>query len=224
MFTELTILSPQADAATRFRPSPDWVCAAGLTAIPVTKDEVEALAEEYAIVFSNTSPSFPMAVLGADGRNGYLNAQGQWDAKHLPARLAIYPFGSKVIDGKTHLVRDAGAPQFADPNGKALYDGQGQGTPLMSEITTSAARVHLGFVAIAALVDQIDRAGLLGDAHLDVNYSDGSDALVGGFLAVNPEALAGLDPATTRALEDSGAMALVKLHQASLRHIDRALA
>lgn len=224
MFSDLKILSPQADAAIRYTRANDWTYAASLTAIPVTRDEVDALAQEYAIVFSSTVPSFPMAVLGVDGKNAYLDASGQWAAKQLPARLAIYPFGTSVINGKTELVCDVAASHFGEAGGQPLFDENGHASPVMSEVTTATVRTHLGFAAIAAQTEQLEKAGLLADAKLDVKLPDGSAHALAGFQVIDAAAVAALDAANSAALEASGAMALLKLHQASMSQIHRALA
>jgi hypothetical protein len=223
MFQDLKIISPQADASTRYTEVKDWAFAAGLTAIPVTRDEVGALAQEYAIVFSNTTPSYPMAVLGLDGKNCYVNAASQWTAKNVPARLAIYPFGSAVIDGKTELVRDVGACHFGKADGKSLFDGQGNPTELMDHVTTIAARAHLGMKAIGTLTAQLQDAGLLTDTELAVHMKDGSQHTVNGFKAVDAAALAKLDQGVRSQLEASGAMALLAAHQQSLTNFNRLL-
>jgi hypothetical protein len=223
MFQDLKILSPQTDASTRYTNASDWAFAAELTAIPVTRDEYAALAQEYAIVFSNTAPSYPMAVLGLDGKNCYINAAAQWTAQHLPSRLAIYPFGSALIAGKTELVRYASTSHFDSASGKALYDEQGKPTELMEEIITMAARNHLGLSGVAALTQQLDDAGLLLAMHLDIGLPDGSQHAVNGFLAVDEAALAALDPERRAALEASGAMALLNAHKQSLSNFARLL-
>ncbi|MES2606959.1 MAG: SapC family protein [Pseudomonadota bacterium] len=223
MFQDLKIISPQADATTRYSDVKDWAFAAELTAIPVTRDELGALAQEYAIVFSNTSPSYPMAVLGLDGKNCYINAAAQWTAQNVPTRLAIYPFGSSVIDGKTELVRDVGACHFDKADGKSLFDGQGNPTELMDHVTTIAARAHLGMKAIGALTAQLQDAGLLADTELAVDLKDGSQYTVNGFKAVNAAALAKLDQDVRSQLEASGAMALLAAHQQSLVNFNHVL-
>jgi hypothetical protein len=223
MFQDLKIISPQADAKTRYSEVKDWAFAAGLTAVPVTRDEVEALAQEFAIVFSNTTPSYPMAVLGLDGKNCYVNAAAQWTAKNVPTRLAIYPFGSAVIDGKTELVRDVDAVHFNQADGKTLFDGQGNPTELMDHVTTIAARAHLGMKSIGELTAQLNDAGLLIDTELAVDLKDGSKQIVNGFKAVNAAALAKLDQGVRGQLEASGAMALLAAHQQSLTNFNRLL-
>lgn len=221
MFTDLKIISAKADADTRFTRASDWTFAAGLTAIPVSRDELGAIAQEYAIVFSTTTPSFPMALLGLDGKNNYLGTDGQWAAKQLPVRLAIYPFGSRVIDGKTELVRDAKACHFDRADGAPLYDAQGNATDLMDEITTMAARAHLGMKAIASMTAQLQDAGLLTDTELAVERADGSAFTVNGFQAADTVALGKLDQAVRSELEASGAMALLAAHQQSLSNFKR---
>lgn len=222
MFQQLKSISLATDAATRFSPASSYQFAAGLTTISVTRDEIKAVIADFTLVFSSDTPSYPVVLLGIDGRNKYVTEDGKWAASHVPARIALYPFASIMLDGQANLVRAVDAPHFVEAGGELLYQ-DGKESPVLETAISAAVRTHIGLRAAAAMAAQLEQAGLLGDGHLTLTLADGSEHAVSGFKVVNEAALAALDDATRAALESSGAMDLLIAHQQSLPNFARLL-
>ncbi len=221
MYENLHLISPKTDAATRFSIGTDWKFAAELNLITLTDYEVLAAAAEYPVVFSIAEPTHPVALLGAGGKNNYVNEAGTWTARHIPARLGAYPFDTVEHDGAIILVRAADAPHFQKADGQPLYDEAGKPLPLMGQVHEVAARVFVGTNAAKRLAAELEAAGLLMIAQVNVTLADGTVRSVNGFKACNEKALAALDAKTRAALEASGAMALLGAHRASLQNLAR---
>lgn len=221
MFQNLQVIAPATDAQTRYTPGIDWKVSVDQSSVPVTRDEMPTLAEHFVLAFSVDTPSYPLALLGCDGKNTYLNSEGNWDAAAIPARLAIYPFSSVVIEGKVELARAADAENFKDANGGALFDERGIGTELLQATTLNVARSHLGVVQAMQLTDELDKAGVLKAAPLSLELSDGTSRSVDGYRFVDEAALAKLDVTARRQLEQSGAMALVTAQLKSMGNVAR---
>jgi hypothetical protein len=216
MFQNPKLMSKTADAQTRFVRSTSWSFAADQTAVALASDEVRALAREFTIVFSDATPSYPIALLGLDDKNLYIDAKGAWRAEKVPARFAVYPFGSVEKDGEVFMVRAADAPHFQDPAGDRLYDDHGEPTTLLMLVSKMASQLHRGLANAQVLTAQLDAAGLLMDGQLSGTLNDGSPQSVGGFRIINDSALLSLDATVRAALEASGAMDMLLAHRASL--------
>ena len=86
----------------------DYTFAKHVNAVPLTAVEFSAAAAEYAIVFTGTAEAnMPAVILGMrDRQNLYLNEDGTWRAKYLPAfidairsclRVAMRVSGSRCV-------------------------------------------------------------------------------------------------------------------------------
>lgn len=221
MFQNLQVISPNTDAQTRYTTGHDWKVSADQISVPVTRDEMPALAGQFVLVFAVDTPSYPVALLGTDGKNTYLNKEGDWDGVSIPARMAIYPFSSVVVEGQVELARAADAANFKDPAGEALFDERGAATPFLQAMTMTVARSHFGVMQAMRLTGELDQAGLLKAAPLSFALADGTSRQVDGYRIVDEAALSRLDGATRMQLEHSGAMALVTAHRTSLTNVAR---
>ncbi|MES2606960.1 MAG: SapC family protein [Pseudomonadota bacterium] len=221
MYENLLLISPKTDANTRFSIASDWNFAAQLDTVTLTDFEVMAAAAEYPVVFSIAEPTQPVALLGGSGKNNYVNAAGKWTARHIPARLGAYPFDVVEHDGQVVMVRSGDAPHFQQADGQPLYNEAGEPLPLLRTINETVARVYIGTNAAKRLTAELEAAGLLMIAQVNVKLADGSVRGVNGFKACNEKALEALDAKTKEALEASGAMALLIAHRASLQNLAR---
>lgn len=221
MYQNLRTISPDGDAKTRFNTSKSWQFAASLPMISIAIDEVETLAAEYVVVFAPDENSYPMALLGVDGTNSYVTASGGWAAKNIPARLRAYPFAAATLPENSLLVRDTSAPHFDASEGQALFNEQGRMTPFMVEVKAFVETNHAGLVRAARLTGQLQAAGLLTEAQINVKLSDGTLRAFSGFKAIDEKALAAITETTRAVLIKSGAMALVDAHRKSLANFMR---
>lgn len=226
MYLNLTPLSPQTDQDARIGTPGHWGFAARERFAPVALDEAQALAAEYVLVFSQEADgtTAPIALLGTGGANAYLDAQGQWQARTVPARMRLYPFalvpGQQA--GQYIVARDADAPHFAgEEDGQALFDAQGQPSPLVQQIAAALVDTHRSQLQAQALAQQLKEAGLMAERRIDVQLKDGSWRSYAGFLAIDEERLAALDASSRNALQQSGALQLLALHRASLGNFGR---
>lgn len=223
MFQNLHIVSPVADANTRFTPARGWEFAANMGAVSITSTEADKLAAEYTLVFSPVAPIGPVALLGVDGTNRYVTPEGNWAAREIPARMRIYPFASTASDRQLQVLRAAGAPHFQGSEGQALFDSDGAESPLLRQIRQFLGLTHVGLDQAVRLTGQLLAAGLLIDAKIDVAMPGGASRSFGGFKAVDEARLAALDEATRATLTASGALGLLEAHRRSLGNIRRLL-
>ena len=81
-----------------------YAFSAGVNAVPLMAVEILRAATEYAVVFTAVGDDvMPAVVLGVKGeQNLYLDGEGHWKAKYVPAFLRRYPFVfSASADNKT---------------------------------------------------------------------------------------------------------------------------
>ena len=93
LFKKPKPLDSQAHRQLRYAPNQPYHFAAQQMFAPIVAGEASMVAREYAIVFSDTPGSLPLALLGASkGHNAYVRPSGHWMARYVPAHLRRYPF------------------------------------------------------------------------------------------------------------------------------------
>lgn len=226
MYQNVVPLSATADAATRIATQGDWSFARNLTSVLVGADEVVELAKEYVIVFSREEPVMPIALLGLGDRNIYVDDQGRWRARTIPARLRTYPFVAGRGQSEETLVisRDADAPHFRSGEGIPLFDAQGQPSALLRQVSEALVAYDQDCRKAEALCRELLDAGLIEERRVYLQLEDDSHQGIDGFRAVVEEKLNGLSNEEFVALMPSGAMKLLAAHLESLKNFGYLLA
>jgi hypothetical protein len=195
---------------------------AGFTAetpfVPIVTGEVAAATRCYPIVFTADTAQ-PIAVLGLERRNLFVDV-GKWAENHyVPAYIRRYPFAflattnpdgfALAIDvGSDRVVREgeAGAPLFEDGKPSALMH---QALAFCDAFQADAATTRAFGQALLA-------QGLLIERRADATLPDGRKLGVDGFQIVDAEKFAGLPDSVILDWHRNGWLALVHFHLASL--------
>lgn len=205
----------------------DYGFAADTAYVPVVIGEFVPVARHYPILFVDGEIPAPVALLGIEQANLFVE-DGAWTAHaHIPAYVRRYPFGY-IATGEGDrfvLALDAGSDRF-------VQSGE-EGQPLFVDGAPSAlTRQALGFceafrVDAAATSDfckALVQADLLVERRADLTLPDGARFGIQGFKLVDAERFAKLDAATVVDWQHRGWLALVHHHLASLDHFHALLA
>lgn len=226
MYQNLQPVSPVTDANVTFSVSNSWQFAAGTTSISITFDEANDLAREFVLMFSGDGAATPVCLLGAQGAgNQYINAEGGWAAKAVPARLRAYPFAcvAGAREGQAVLLRDAAAPHFKQGQGEPLFDAGGQASALLRQAEVFLTQVHDGLAKARRIGEQLRDAGVLCPVKLEAPAAANKPVLAEGFLSIDVAKFDQLAPAVRAALDASGATALVVAQRRSITNASRLL-
>ena len=196
----------------------DLAFAADTPSVPIVAAELAAAARDYPIVFA-AGTAQPIAVLGLEQVNLFVNA-GHWaEDAYVPAYVRRYPFGfmATVNPEGFALAIDTAADRLATSgeDGAALFV---DGAP--SDLTRQALGFCDAFQSEAAATQAFAAAlmaqGLLIDRRADITLPDGRTLGIDGFQIVDAEKFAGLDATTVTEWHGKGWLALVHFHLASL--------
>lgn len=186
--------------------------------VPIVAGELAAAARDYPIVFAANGAQ-PVAVLGLERRNLFVEA-GRWKADaHVPAYVRRYPFGFlATANGEQYaLAIDSGSDQVArgGDEGSALFEA---GNP--SALTSQALAFCDAFEGEArstrAFAEALIAQDLLVDRRADATLPDGRRLGLDGFRIVAPEKLAALPDDVVLDWHRCGWLALIHFHLASL--------
>lgn len=186
--------------------------------VPIVVGELAAASRDYPIVFA-AGDAQPIAVLGLERRNLFVE-DGQWDRDaYIPAYVRRYPFGfiATVNPDGFALAIDAASDRVGQSgdDGAALFE---DGKP--SELTKQALSFCDAFSreadATKLFAAALQEKDLLIDRRADATLPDGRKLGLEGFQIVDAEKFAKLDDETILAWHRQGLLALAHFHLASL--------
>lgn len=199
-------------ASHRFAAHTPWV--------PLTVGEFVAAAAEYPVVFGRNAAGecHALAVTGvAKGQNLFVDAQGVWQADHLPLSVALYPFvGVKNPGARLALGIDAVAAA-EDAPGEALFDTEGAPAPLMARAMSALAKYQRQVDLTEAFVRRLFEAELLVRKNLDLRLPDGRSATLRQVWVVDEARLRAMPAERAAAWLKGGDLGLVFAHLLSLQ-------
>lgn len=191
-------------------------------AVPLVVTEFPEAALEYPIVFArgNEGPWVALAVTGLEaGRNAFVDAQGQWLGRYVPASVRRYPFilaesGSNQLS----LAADMAAPQLG-AEGEPLFDEKGEPTALVRQVLQLLTDFQSQAAGTDALARTLHDTGLLVQQNLQVRLGDGRNAVVDGVWIVDEAKLRALPDDKVLAWFKGGELTALHAHMLSLRNL-----
>ncbi|MEX1198727.1 MAG: SapC family protein [Pseudohongiellaceae bacterium] len=212
--TRWTAVSRQQHANARWKPRKGFEFARPLQVVDVLIPELSKLLPHYALAFIQRDGNWqPVALLGIGGeKNLYVDADGKWLGRYVPAALRGYPFtlaaredGDKVLClNEAHLATEGTSEDGTQP----LFHGE--------ELAEPTART-LGFLkqcdqartGTAAATKALADADLFQPWPLKVNRGEEKEPLtLDGLHHINEQRLNELDAETFAGLRRAGALLL----------------
>lgn len=183
------------------------------TAVPLGVGEFMPAIRHYPVVFSETGPAVPLAVLGLQqGGKLLVDHQGAWQAgrgHYQPGYVRRYPFAANDAPGYSARLRSLSAEAAA-----CLGELAGK-EPSDMDLCQAFHEDHL---RTAAFAEAMDEAGLLVPQRCEMHFPDGSHYTVDGFRIVDADAFRALPAATLAGWLTQGWLDLISLHLASQRN------
>ena len=187
--------------------------------------EFNEACKEYPIVFTRSpdGKTVPVAVLGLrEKENLFVDDQGRWLARYLPAFLRRYPFVLTPIPGQSLAVCiDEAYPGLGETAGQALFDEQGQETPFLKQTLEFLSQYQREYARTEAFCKRLEENGLLKETNVRADLRDGRTFTVNGLRVIDEKKLQELPDAVALSLFRSGEMNLVTAHLLSLSNIQR---
>lgn len=202
--------------------------AKGVNSVPLTAVEIPLAAQEYAIVFAGTEGVVaPVAMLGIEGNeNLYIQEDGTWNAKYIPAFVRRYPFVFSENEDKTRFtlcVDETWAGCNREGRGEALFDEEGEQTPYLGKVLEFLEDYQKRFHRTQAYCKKLVELNLLESMKADVTYGSGKTRTLTGFMVVNREKLKDLSPDKLAELARTDELELTYLHLHSMNNFPKIL-
>lgn len=189
--------------------------------VPLGANELFAAQFDFPVVFTESNPPQPVAVLGVGGsRNTFIDHDGKWRADtYVPAYIRRYPFvlATGIAPGQIHVAIDEAAACFNADGGERLFEDDGN----PSRFTRNAIEFCRAFQAqleiAQAFGEALEATGLLTPKRVDIQIPDGTRISLDRFRIVDEARFDALPDATFLTWRRRGWLGLVYAHFLSMR-------
>ncbi len=228
LFEGVTPLSPKRHGKFFLSTDAGYNFAAEQPSVPLQVSEFAAIAREYAIAFLQQGETFhPIAVLGlAEKENLFVDENGAWKAKYIPAFYRMYPFVLVKVKDKENMVLGI-AEQYAglneDGDGDPLFDADGQASKIVKNVETFATQSAHAAKLTDRLVSDLSGLDIFVPIRLQLKGPGETSRAIGGLHVVDRKKLGERSGKDLRKLTRSGTLEAIYAHLGSLRNL-RALA
>lgn len=201
----------------------DFSFAAKTNSVPVMAIEFFKAAPEYSLIFAGDEERImPAAILGIHSdTNLYVDEDGKWVAKYIPAFVRRYPFVfSSADDGKTFTlcIDEDYAGVNKESRGNRLFDDQGERTEYLNNVLNFVKEYQSEFNRTQLFCKKLLELDLLEPMQAQIKLNTGQQVSLTGFQAVSREKLNALPPETLAELAKMGALELIYIHLFSMRN------
>lgn len=201
----------------------DYEFAGHSNSVPLAAVEFPAAAVEYAIVFTGSEEAVnPAVILGLKpDENLYLDEQGKWNARYIPAFVRRYPFVFSKSEDESKLILCIDE-QYAGWNqagrGKRLFDVNGDRTEYLKSMLNFVQEYQRQSNRTEAFCRKLKELDLLEPMTARFKLPSGEKAQLTGFLAIDRDKLNALPGETLAELAKTGALELMYVHLQSMRN------
>lgn len=195
-----------------------------VNSVPLTTVEFANSASEYTIVFTGEGDQvMPAVILGMrDQENLYLQEDGLWDARYVPAFLRRYPFVfSSSEDGKTFTlcVDEEFEGCNSEGRGERLFDADGERTQYLSGVLAFLQDYQAQFERTKNFCAKMMELNLLEPMQAMFTLGTGEQTSLAGFMGIERERLKALSGDQLADLARTDALELAYLQLHSLRNL-----
>ena len=185
MFDRVTALSTKEHKDLRYKYVPDYSHAAELTSAPISFSEMFQAAKYYPIVFPKGG--MPAVLLGFEGKNGFVDADGQWTVPYIPSHVTRYPFilGNTDDPKAMLLMADLDAPHFKADDGERLFDEEGHYGPVLEKVRGFLKQFQDELRKSQRLTQELFDAGVMVQQQIQKGSGEQQQALLTGFYTVD---------------------------------------
>lgn len=202
--------------------------ARSVNAVPLMAVEFPKAAAEYSIVFTGNPEDdeiiMPVVILGfRNEQNLYLNEEGQWKAKYIPAFIRRYPFVfSNSNEGKiwTLCIDEEFQGCNQEGRGERFFDSQGEQTQYLNNVLQFLKDYQVQFERTRIFCHKLKELELLKPMQAIFTLKTGEQSLLGGFMAIDREKFKELTGEQLADLMRRDELELMFLHLQSMQNLN----
>ena len=191
--------------------------------VPLLTTEFVQAARDYPIAFVRGADGalLPVALTGAPGgKYVFVDANGQWEARYLPAYVRRYPFVfAQTGPEQLTVCFDEVCPALNDVEGVPLFEDNGEPAPALQQVLALMTDYQTHAQFTQTFMQRLEASGLLMEATAKADLADGRSMQLTGLWVVDEARLKDLPEVTLKAWCTSGELGLVYAHLLSLANL-----
>ncbi len=220
-YERVVALNDRTHATLKMRPATSFAYAARTNSVPLLASEFFDAAREYPIVFARGDAGpVPAALLGLrEAENLYVDREGKWDARYVPAFVRRYPFvPGKGANGELLVCIDEASECFGTKEGEPLFVA-GKPSAQLDHAMKFLTEFHQAAATTELLGRRLQDLGLLRQTDSLAQLNDGTQFRLNGLSVVDEAKLRALDRDVVQELFANGTLAAVHAHLLSLGNL-----
>lgn len=216
-------LDRELHSKLKLRSLGNFAFAAETAVVPLLSNEFAHAAREYPIAFMRGADQnlLPVVLTGVPGgRNVYIDAAGQWQARYAPAYVRRYPFVfAETGADQLTVCFDEACEALSESEGLSLFDEAGEAGPALGPVLALLSEYQRQALLTQAFMKRLDESGLLMEANAKADLTDGRSLALGGFWVVDESRFKDLPEATLKDWFATGELGLIYAHLMSLGNL-----
>jgi hypothetical protein len=189
--------------------------------VPLGANELFAAQFDFPVVFTESNPALPVAVLGVGGsRNTFIDRDGKWRSDtYIPAYIRRYPFilATGIAPGQVHVAIDEAAACFDADGGERLFEDDGNPSRFTRQAIEFCRAFQAQLETAQAFGEALEATGLLTPKRVDIQLPDGARMSLDRFRVIDEARFDALPDATFLNWRRRGWLGLVYAHFLSMR-------
>ncbi len=220
-FKKPVALEKSRHAKSGLSSTPDLSFAKEANSVALTALEFIEASKFYPIVFSATDDAVPLAILGLEKENYFVEANGAWrNDAYVPAYIRQYPFVffENESEQKFYLCVDEKSPQFRVEGGedtKPFFNADGSASPLTNQALEFCNAYHRHHLVTREFVADLKKHDLLLPYQSSFTLKTGRSITLSGFMMINEAAFNALPADVFNEFRSKGWLAFIYLAMAS---------
>lgn len=187
--------------------------------VPLVAAEFAHAVKNYPIVFVESSPAAPVAVMGLrNAENLFINAKGEWkQGTYVPAYVQRYPFIFMEITDTDQLVLCVDeSSEMVEENGENRFFENGEATDLAKRALDACSQFQAHFNFTTEFTEALKKHELLIPNQAEIVLRSGERMNLGGFQVIDEEKFRKLPDNVIIEWKDKGYLHLVYAHFMSM--------
>ena len=232
LYRDPVLLDRTKHRGLRLKRSEGVAFAAKLNSVFVAVTEFPEACKEYVIGFVPAGDTkdaqgrpevSPIALLGLrDNENLFVDADGSWNARYVPAFIRRYPMGyANTGEGQTSVMIDNAFEGFNPSEGELLVQADGEPAPFLQDVIKFLDNFEVEVQRSRQLCQRIVELDLLKPVTIDITQGDGATFSAGGVMMIDEAKLKALPEAVVVELTRNGALGLLHAHLISTSNVQR---
>ena len=220
-FQKPAALEKQRHAKSGIVAANDYLFAKSANSVALAALEFIEASKFYPIVFSVSEAPVPLAILGLEQDNYFVDAQGKWrNDDYIPAYIRQYPFVFFESDKeeKFYLCVDEKSLRFRADGGEdaqPLFNADGAPSPLTNQALEFCNSYHQHHLVTRNFVADLKKHDLLQPYQSSFMLKNGKKVSLTGFTMIDETIFNALPEAVFHEFREKGWLAFIYLAMAS---------